>query len=131
MRISDWSSDVCSSDLCRSLRQFQGRAGAALHPARAAELPRERRGHDRSSRPRSIGMIAVIFEAQPHPERGEAYLDAAQQLRPLLADIDVFISIERFGSLAAPGTMLSLSFWHIYHAVGQCSADRRYRKDLV
>src|SRR3546814_9676265 len=62
-------------------------------------------------------MIAVIFEAQPHPERGEAYLDAAQQLRPLLADIDGFISIERFGSLAAPGKMLSLSFWRDEPAV--------------
>src|SRR3546814_17032654 len=111
MRISDWSSDVCSSDLCRSLRQFQGRAGAALHPARAAELPRERRGHDRSSRARSIGMIAVIFEAQPHPERGEAHLDAAQQMLPLLADIDGFISIDRLGSLKATGNMLPLEFW--------------------
>ncbi|HEY9544936.1 MAG TPA: antibiotic biosynthesis monooxygenase [Solimonas sp.] len=64
-------------------------------------------------------MIAVIFEAQPHPERGEAYLDAAQQLRPLLADIDGFISIERFGSLAAPGKMLSLSFWRDEQAVRQ------------
>src|SRR3546814_12250960 len=64
-------------------------------------------------------MIAVIFEALPHPERGEAYLDAAQQLRPLLADIDGFISIERFGSLAAPGKMLSLSFWRDEQAVRQ------------
>src|SRR3546814_589000 len=27
MRISDWSSDVCSSDLCRTRREYQGHAG--------------------------------------------------------------------------------------------------------
>jgi len=36
-------------------------------------------------------MIAVIFEAQPHPGRKDAYLDAAASLRPLLADIDGFV----------------------------------------
>jgi hypothetical protein len=44
-------------------------------------------------------MIAVIFEAQPHPDRKSAYLDAAESLRPLLAQIDGFVSIERFESL--------------------------------
>ena len=38
-------------------------------------------------------MIAVIFEAQPHPGRKDAYLDAAASLRPLLADIDGFVAI--------------------------------------
>jgi hypothetical protein len=44
-------------------------------------------------------MIAVIFEAGPHADRTLAYLDAAEWLRPLLAGIDGFISIERFESL--------------------------------
>jgi hypothetical protein len=44
-------------------------------------------------------MIAVIFEAQPHPDRKSAYLDAAENLRPLLAQIDSFVSIERFENL--------------------------------
>ncbi len=38
-------------------------------------------------------MIAVIFEAQPHPGRRDAYLDAAARLRPLLEKIDGFVSI--------------------------------------
>jgi heme-degrading monooxygenase HmoA len=62
-------------------------------------------------------MIAVIFEAQPHPDRKDAYLDAAASLRPLLANIDGFISIERFESLSQPGHLLSLSFWRDEAAV--------------
>jgi hypothetical protein len=48
-------------------------------------------------------MIAVIFEARPHADGKQAYLDAAERLRPLLAGIDGFISIERFESLGEPG----------------------------
>lgn len=64
-------------------------------------------------------MIAVIFEAWPRADREAAYLDAAQQLRPLLAGIDGFISIERFESLSAAGKLLSLSFWRDEEAVRQ------------
>lgn len=56
-------------------------------------------------------MIAVIFEVEPHPDRKDAYLDAAAHLKPYLAQIDGFISVERFASLTQPGKILSLSFW--------------------
>lgn len=56
-------------------------------------------------------MLAVIFEVTPHPDRKQDYLDIAASLRPLLDDIDGFISIERFQSLTNPGKILSLSFW--------------------
>jgi len=62
-------------------------------------------------------MIAMIFEAQPRADRKDAYLDAVASLRPLLADIDGFISIERFESLSQPGRLLSLSFWRDEAAV--------------
>jgi heme-degrading monooxygenase HmoA len=62
-------------------------------------------------------MIAVIFEALPYPGREDAYLEAAASLRPLLAEIDGFISIERFTSLTEPGKILSLSFWRDEEAV--------------
>jgi heme-degrading monooxygenase HmoA len=64
-------------------------------------------------------MIAVIFEAQPKPGQQQAYLDAAAVLRPLLKDIDGFLSIERFESLTTPGKILSLSFWRDEEAVKQ------------
>ena len=56
-------------------------------------------------------MIAVIFEVRLRPERQDQYLDIAAALRPLLQDIDGFISIERFQSLGDAGKLLSLSFW--------------------
>ena len=62
-------------------------------------------------------MIAVIFEVQPHSDRKTAYLDTAERLRPLLVQVDGFISIERFESLAQPGKILSLSFWRDEEAV--------------
>lgn len=62
-------------------------------------------------------MIAVIFEVTPHPERKGAYLDAAERLRPLLAQVDGFVSIERFESLTNPGKILSLSIWRDEEAV--------------
>jgi len=64
-------------------------------------------------------MIAVIFEALPHPDRKQAYLDAAALLRPALEAMDGFISIERFESLVTPGKILSLSFWRDEAAVAR------------
>ena len=64
-------------------------------------------------------MIAVIFEVVPHPDRKDAYLDAAQRLKPLLAGIDGFISIERFQSLTDPAKLVSLSYWRDEEAVRQ------------
>jgi heme-degrading monooxygenase HmoA len=62
-------------------------------------------------------MIAVIFEVWPADEQRETYLDIAARLRPLLAEIDGFISIERFESLTEPGKLLSLSFWRDEQAI--------------
>ncbi len=62
-------------------------------------------------------MIAVIFEVWPAEGRRQEYLDIAAGLRPLLAGIDGFLSIERFESLSEPGKLLSLSFWRDEEAV--------------
>lgn len=73
-------------------------------------------------------MIAVIFEAQPHPDRKNAYFDAAESLRPLLAHIDGFLSIERFESLTLPGKILSLSFWRDEEAVRRWRNVEEHRR---
>jgi len=73
-------------------------------------------------------MIAVIFEVEPHPDRRGAYLDAAERLRPLLARIDGFLSIERFESLTRPGKILSLSFWRDEEAVRQWRNLEEHRR---
>ena len=62
-------------------------------------------------------MIAVIFVGRPHYGQTQEYLDLAARLRPLLQEIDGFISIERFESLYEPGKILSLSFWRDEQAV--------------
>lgn len=56
-------------------------------------------------------MIAVIFEAWVSGEAQAEYFDLAAKLKPLLSELDGFISIERFQSLTNTGKILSLSFW--------------------
>lgn len=62
-------------------------------------------------------MIAVIFEVRAADGRQADYLDIAAQLKPLLEQVDGFISVERFQSLSDPGKLLSLSFWRDEQAV--------------
>lgn len=72
-------------------------------------------------------MIAVIFEVEPAEGCREAYLDLATSLKPLLQDIDGFISVERFESLTQPGKVLSLSVWRDEEAVQQWRAVAEHR----
>jgi heme-degrading monooxygenase HmoA len=62
-------------------------------------------------------VIAVIFDVWPAEGQRETYLDIAAELRPLLDQIDGFISVERFESIYEPGKVLSLSFWRDEAAV--------------
>lgn len=56
-------------------------------------------------------MIAVIFEVKPAEGRKDEYLDIAAKMRPMLDEIEGFISVERFQSLTNPHKVLSLSFF--------------------
>jgi heme-degrading monooxygenase HmoA len=62
-------------------------------------------------------MIAVIFEVQIAEGRKETYLEIAAQMRPLLEQVEGFISVERFQSLTDPAKLLSLSFFENEEAV--------------
>ena len=73
-------------------------------------------------------MIAVIFEAEAHAGQRQAYLDAAAELRPLLADVPGFIGIERFASLTHPDKVLSLSYWRDEESVRQWRNLPAHRK---
>ena len=64
-------------------------------------------------------MIAVIFEVKIATSKQGKYLSLASHLRTLLNNIDGFISIERFQSLAAEGKLLSLSWWKNEDAILQ------------
>ena len=72
-------------------------------------------------------MIAVIFEVHPHEHRRDAYLDIAADLRPLLEQVDGFISVERFESLTTPGKILSLSFFRDEQAIADWRALEKHR----
>ncbi len=62
-------------------------------------------------------MIAVIFEADARPAHQARYLALAAELKPLLAEIDGLIDIERFQSLTSEGKILSLSWWRDEEAI--------------
>jgi heme-degrading monooxygenase HmoA len=72
-------------------------------------------------------MIAVIFEVCPHTHAKAEYLAVAASLAPLLAEIDGFISIERFQSLKQPEKILSLSFWRDEEAVQRWRNTEEHR----
>jgi heme-degrading monooxygenase HmoA len=72
-------------------------------------------------------VIGIIFEVWPAEGKKQQYLDIAERLRPLLDQIDGFISIERFESLYEPGKILSLSFFRDEAAVQQWRALEAHR----
>jgi len=76
-------------------------------------------------------MIAVIFEVWPADGRKQEYLDLAASLRPLLEQVDGFISIERFESLTEPGKILSLSMFRDEAAVQRWRTLEQHRSVQV
>jgi len=91
-------------------------------------------------------VIGIIFEVWPSEGKKQEYLEIAATLRPLLDQIDGFISIERFESLYESGKILSLSFFRdqaaveqwrtleahrIAQATGRTSVFRDYRLRVV
>ncbi|MEL6684301.1 MAG: antibiotic biosynthesis monooxygenase [Pseudomonadota bacterium] len=64
-------------------------------------------------------MIAVIFEVEPAGGRKDAYLEIAAQMRPMLDEVEGFISVERFQSLTDPRKILSLSFFEDEAAIAR------------
>ena len=72
-------------------------------------------------------MIAVIFEVTMKAGREADYFALAEALRPELAGIDGFLSVERFESLAEPGKYVSLSFWRDAAAVAAWRAHAGHR----
>ena len=73
-------------------------------------------------------MIAIIFEVWPHPDHKGRYLDIAAALKADLEQIEGFVSVERFESLATPGKMLSLSIFENDDAVMRWRTSDAHRK---
>lgn len=62
-------------------------------------------------------MVVVVFEVVMREGRSQEYFDIAARLKPELEQIDGFISVERFESMATPGRYVSISFWRDEAAV--------------
>lgn len=62
-------------------------------------------------------MVVVVFEVVMKEGRSQEYFDIAARLRPELEQIDGFISVERFESMATPDRYVSISFWRDEAAV--------------
>src|SRR3546814_1120265 len=77
MRISDWSSDVCSSDLHRSDQTAD--AGEIALPDRVSGIARQRRAHDRVD-------FGLELEPLGDLERGGAMMGEARMERAKAAD---------------------------------------------
>lgn len=73
-------------------------------------------------------MIAVIFEVIPKGDMEQNYLDMAAEMRPLVEQIDGFISVERFQSLTNPEKLLSLSFFRDEEALAEWRRLTAHRK---
>lgn len=71
-------------------------------------------------------MFVVVFEVQPKPGREQEYLDLAASLRPEVEQIEGFISVERFQSLATPGKLVSISYWQDEAAVKRWREHTRH-----
>ena len=57
-------------------------------------------------------MLALFFEVCPRADGGwDRYLAIAAGLRPLLAEQEGLLFIDRYRSLLRPGTILSHSLW--------------------
>ena len=64
-------------------------------------------------------MIAVIFEVRPAEGRKADYLQIAARMRPMVEQVEGFLSVERFQSLTDPDKILSLSFFEDEAAVAR------------
>lgn len=64
-------------------------------------------------------MIAIIFEVIPAEGRKADYLDIAAEMRPMVHEVEGFISVERFQSLTNPDKLLSISFFEDEEAVAR------------
>ncbi len=72
-------------------------------------------------------MIAVFFEALAVPEKKDRYFQLAEQLKPLLSDIDGFISIERFQSTTNTDKFISISWWEHEEAIKQWKQNAQHK----
>src|SRR3546814_5128821 len=104
MRISDWSSDVCSSDLAGVVAagSFVGCRAApilALLVSRRERLCRRDDHHVEVARAQALDVLRGVDKARPHLDAEAAQIEEEGQENPLLA----LIAVEELEAEASPG----------------------------
>jgi heme-degrading monooxygenase HmoA len=74
-------------------------------------------------------MIVVVFEGIPHEGKMEEYLALSPKYKPELANMDGFISNERYQSCSNPNKVLSVSYWKDEAAIKQFRELEMHQKD--
>ena len=73
-------------------------------------------------------MIAIIFEVTPKSDKKADYLELAAEMRPIIEEVEGFISVERFQSLTNPEKLLSISLFEDEAAVDRWRKLAAHRK---
>jgi len=71
-------------------------------------------------------MHALLFEMEPRKGHEKHYFRHAEVLRPLLAEQDDLLFIERFRSLSRPGVILSHSHWRDEASLSRWRSDPKH-----
>jgi heme-degrading monooxygenase HmoA len=61
----------------------------------------------------------MVFEFEVEPREYDSYLEEAAGLRPCLAQVDGFVSVERFESQATPGRFVAIGYFRDEDAVAR------------
>ena len=72
-------------------------------------------------------MHALFFEVTPRPGHEDLYFEHAAALRPILEQNEGLIFIDRYKSLARPGTILSHSLWEDEASLVRWRNDTRHQ----
>ena len=73
-------------------------------------------------------MIVMIFEFEVRPEEYEAYLSESTELRPHLAQIAGFISVERFAGQSTDGRFVAIGHFENEEAVAEWRNLQAHRR---
>ncbi len=74
-----------------------------------------------------MSKFIVLFEVKPTKEGMEKYLELAAMLKPMLANVEGFISAERFQSLNDEGKLLSMNVWESEEALAKWRNNLEHR----
>ena len=72
--------------------------------------------------------MVIIFEVTPKSDKKADYLELAAEMRPMIGEVEGFISVERFQSLTNPEKLLSISFFEDEAAVDRWRKLVAHRK---